>query len=361
MGAAPLIDRIETERESMCSHSVVSLSAPFGTYRSDVEVLFDDPLMEALIATRPLKRLAGIGFLGAIDYVRHGSGRSPYLRRHNRLEHSIGVARLADIYARGAELPSDRRLVLLAAALLHDVGHGPLSHSLEPVFRSEFGIDHHLMTRRILKGDTRLGSEVPDILGDAGIDIDEVLALIDGEHDGDVGFLFSGQINLDTLEGITRCRAFAAPRPAFRSAESVVRKWAIGNSLPKEEFDAFWQLKHDIYNLLIGASQSVALDAIAQAYMKENLHKFSPEDFLLTEQRFKYKFRSVLKFLTSASKSMKKFSEKIPFSFMEQQITIKRRSFLVCEDVDLIGHTDIDNRYRQTKCVQNKALHELIL
>lgn len=110
--------------------------------RSDDQSTLGDPLAKELLSTRAMKRLSGIGFLGAIDYVTKGSGRAAYRRRHNRLEHSIGVALLAQRFCEVAEVTERERLTLVAAGLLHDVGHGPLSHTLEPVFSDYFGIDH---------------------------------------------------------------------------------------------------------------------------------------------------------------------------------------------------------------------------
>jgi len=207
------------------------------------------------------------------------------------------VADLANLYARSAELPESRRILLIAAALLHDVGHGPLSHTLEAVFDERFGINHHSMTRQIVTGETKMGQEILDLLVEAKIDVDELLALIDGKHDGDIGFLFSGQINLDTLDGITRCRAFMAPRAAPNSARSIVQKWATGKQLPIADFDAFWELKHEVYNLFIGAPHGAALDAIAQVYMRSNLALFSPDDFLLTERSFRGRHRQLFAYL----------------------------------------------------------------
>ena len=333
--------------------------AVIGTYRSDDAIQLDDKIARALIATRPLQRLAGIGFLGAIDYVRHGTGRSPHRRRHNRLEHSLGVANLADLYARSAELPENRRVLLVAAALLHDVGHGPLSHTLEPVFDAEFSINHHSMTRRIVTGASPLGQEIRDLLLCAGIDIDEVLALIEGKHDGDVGFLFSGQINLDTLDGITRSRAFMARRTAPCSARSIVHKWAIETHLPLAEFDAFWKLKHDVYNLFIGAPRGAALDAIAQAYMRSALTEFSPDDFFLTERTFRKLHPGLFDCLNQGKGPLAGLRDRLPRAWLNQDVSIKSRSFFVCRDAVPEQHS-MNKRYQQTKRVFTKKLGEVI-
>jgi hypothetical protein len=331
-----------------------------GTYRSDDAINFDDMIARALIATRPMQRLAGIGFLGAIDYVRHGSGRSPHRRRHNRLEHSIGVAHLADLYARGAELSESRRLLLIAAALLHDVGHGPLSHTLEPVFEAEFGINHHSMTRRIVTGTSPLGHEIRDLLLDARIDLEEVLALIEGQHDGDVGFLFSGQINLDTLDGITRCRAFMARRTAPGSARTTVLKWARETHPPLADFDTFWKLKHDVYNLFIGAPHGAVLDAIAQAYMRSALKEFSSDDFYLTERTFRRSYRPLFHYLDQATRSRSKLFNGLPGNWLNQDVTLKSRSFFICTHGEAAEQCSINKRYRQTKRILTKKLADVI-
>lgn len=330
-------------------------------YRSDVRPVFSDSLVGALLSTRAMKRLSGIGFLGAIDYVRRGSGRAGHRRRHNRLEHSIGVAWLADIYAREADLPDDRRQLLLSAALLHDIGHGPLSHTLEPVFEAEFGINHHLMTRRIVTGEMEFGADIPAILADAGVDLEEMLALIEGEHDGDVGFLFSSQINLDTLEGINRCRAFIARRPAFGSCESVVRRWAHGRASKIEsDFDAFWRLKHHVYNLFIGGNRGAVLDAIAQAYMRSKLEEFSANDFLSNEGSLRRRHPILFGYLSSVSHIDHDLKFQLPTDWLLQDVTVKKRDFYVRRDTTLDDARSINCRYRQTKTVMSKCLAELL-
>ena len=329
--------------------------------RSGIRHVFSDSVVGALLSTRALRRLSGIGFLGAIDYVRHRTETTGHQHRHNRLEHSISVARLADIYAREADLPDDRRQLLLSAALLHDVGHGPLSHTLEPVFEAEFGIDHHIMTRRIVTGQVPLGEEIPELLADAGVDLGEVLALIEGEHDGDVGFLFSGQINLDTLEGINRCRAFVAGRPAYGSSESMVRHWAQGRvSMIENDFDAFWHLKHQVYNLFIGGNRGAGMDAVAQACMRSSLIEFSAKDFLGTDGVFRRRHPTLFACLNSVSSNEQSSEFEIPTDWLLQDVVVKKRGFYVERESTLENVQSINHRYKQTRTVMSKSLAELL-
>lgn len=110
-----------------------------------------DPLEAALVNSRPVQRLRNIHQLGLTFLVFPGA-------EHSRFSHALGAMHLAgrlyDALAprSGGLLPADpqapeRRLVR-AAALLHDLGHAPFSHSAEELF--EGGIDHEEMTRRLI-------------------------------------------------------------------------------------------------------------------------------------------------------------------------------------------------------------------
>jgi uncharacterized protein len=110
-----------------------------------------DPLEAALIASRPFQRLRFIHQLGFTFLVYPGA-------EHSRFGHALGAMHLAgrvydalaaksgDLLPAGAA-PFERRLVR-AAALLHDLGHAPFSHSAEELFAD--GIDHEEMTRRLI-------------------------------------------------------------------------------------------------------------------------------------------------------------------------------------------------------------------
>jgi HD superfamily phosphohydrolase len=110
-----------------------------------------DPLEAALIASRPFQRLRFIHQLGFTFLVFPGA-------EHSRFSHALGAMHLAGrvydaLCAKGdGLLPAgsaapERRLVR-AAALLHDLGHAPFSHSAEELF--EDALDHEEMSRRLI-------------------------------------------------------------------------------------------------------------------------------------------------------------------------------------------------------------------
>lgn len=102
-----------------------------------------ESLLIRLIDTPALQRLRRIRQLGPANLTFHGAETS-------RFTHSLGVM---DITRRAfdrvaADYPQLRpyRVVALGAALLHDVGHGPFSHTAEEIF----GGHHERWTRLIL-------------------------------------------------------------------------------------------------------------------------------------------------------------------------------------------------------------------
>ena len=86
---------------------------------------------KALMDSRPMQRLRNIQQLATAEYVYINS-------THSRFEHSLGVAHLAErmakrIMTRQPNLKTTAKDVLCVklAGLLHDVGHGPFSHTYE--------------------------------------------------------------------------------------------------------------------------------------------------------------------------------------------------------------------------------------
>ena len=82
----------------------------------------------ALVDAREVQRLRHVRQLGLSHLVYHGA-------EHSRFAHSLGTAwlagRMLDQVGRWTEVTPRVRLVTLAAALLHDIGHGPFSHAFE--------------------------------------------------------------------------------------------------------------------------------------------------------------------------------------------------------------------------------------
>ena len=126
----------------------------------------------------------------------------------SRLAHSAGVYHLARL-AR----PRDR--ALQAAALAHDLGHGPFSHLTEPLMRERLGLDHEARSAALLRRYvTAARGRAARLL--AWLDLDEVSRMITGEGDAGRGALLNGQLDYDNLDHVARfMRAGALGEPAY--------------------------------------------------------------------------------------------------------------------------------------------------
>ncbi|TMK44269.1 MAG: HD domain-containing protein, partial [Actinobacteria bacterium] len=107
------------------------------------------------------------------------------------IEHCLGVGHVAGRMADALGLPPEDRALAIAAGLLHDVGHGPFSHTLEHVLSSELSVDHMDLTQRIITGeDDNVAKDeraafpevprIPSVLERHGIKAQRVAALIRG-------------------------------------------------------------------------------------------------------------------------------------------------------------------------------------
>lgn len=229
------------------------------------------------------RRLSRISFLGALD-------RAPRCReRTSRLDHSAAVAELALRIGRSLGLPDTELRLLVTSALLHDVGHLPLSHTAESAFRARLGVDHHEITRWIIEGGGAVARErsLAPALEHAGLDPRDVWALVDGSAAGPLAPLVAGTLSADTLDGIARAaRAFglrpsAVPDAPFtmRDGELHVRPEAIG------ALDRFWSLKDRVYRRVINAPAHAALELRIAALVGQRLSPGALDDLVAFDDR----------------------------------------------------------------------------
>lgn len=155
-----------------------------------------------LLESPELQRLNSIHQLGLAYLVYPGAN-------HTRFEHSLGAFAVAKRLSASLRLSAHDAATVQAAALLHDIGHLPYSHTLEFILHDRFGIDHAEISRRLIRGEESVVSEservvigdlpsVPETLERFGIAPREVAALLEGE-----GEPSSGQKTLSRHSGQT--------------------------------------------------------------------------------------------------------------------------------------------------------------
>ncbi len=167
-------------------HNVIALS----TARAD------DALLIRLIDTPEFQRLRYIKQLGLALYTYQGA-------EHSRFTHSLGVmhvmTRVLDHLGKKYHISDEARMVARAAAMLHDIGHGPFSHVIEKILHQH----HETWTARII---AEPATAVHQYL--AAVDTalpEKVIAAIEHRYQpAFVGQLVSSQLDVDRLDYLLR-------------------------------------------------------------------------------------------------------------------------------------------------------------
>ena len=258
----------------------------------------NEPLLRELIGTPALQRLKEIHFLGAIDYrlIPHPNGKQGAIR-YSRYEHSLGVMRLAHLYSTSVDIQPAKRRMVCAAALLHDVGHPPLSHSIEPVFKEKLGIDHHRATEDIVRGRVPLGRDVFSTLRRHDVDIEELISVVSGESSCFDGF-FHGPVNFDTIEGILRSCTYL--HPAFLNPDTVTEA-AIrrANHKDRDIVDEFWKYKESVYKNIINSEDGILSDFACQFFLRRSPEHIHHDCYYGTENDLFRRLPGLRELLTS--------------------------------------------------------------
>ena len=174
----------------------------------------NDRVIWDLIGTKEFQRLRRIKQLGTTYLTFHGA-------EHSRFNHSLGVyeivRRILENFATRPNWNQEERLLCLCAALLHDLGHGPFSHSFEKVF----DLDHEEFTRAIILGDT----EVNKILTKVEVDFPQKVADVINKTYKDklVVSLISSQIDADRMDYLQRDAYFTGVSYGHFDMERILR------------------------------------------------------------------------------------------------------------------------------------------
>jgi len=242
-----------------------------------------------LIDSRPFQRLKKVAFLGAIErfagFASHERGASA----GSRYDHSIGVANLTLQLADQLHLSVGEGRIALAHALLHDVGHGPFSHSSEHFFFKKFRMNHHHVLQHMVENKA---SEISKILQSHNLWFDYRKFVREPSRFPLVASLFYAPINADTVEGILRSAEFFGVKelPDQMSIISSVRRWSIA----ARPLDDFWHLKDEVYNEYILQSEYACYDQIVCDALSSVAEQVRKSDFFLDDEQFEERYRGPL-------------------------------------------------------------------
>ena len=181
----------------------------------------------SVIQTRPFQRLRRVKQLGFSDFVYPGA-------THSRLMHSVGVFHTARKLMRVVEqhlgtvrYEETHARVALAAALVHDLGHGPFSHAFEDVGRElKLKMANHETLSDILIRDSDISTALRPLGSGFANDVADV---IKSAGPGNIySAVVSSQFDADRLDYMQRDRLMTGTGVGAIDFEWLVANLEVG-------------------------------------------------------------------------------------------------------------------------------------
>ncbi len=190
--------------------------------------------MIRLIDTPEFQRLRRIKQLGLGLYTYQGA-------EHSRFTHSLGalhlMTRILDQLSDRYQIADQDHAAARAAALLHDVGHGPFSHAMENVL----GVHHEQLTMQaVLSEETELGRT----LSSYSVELPErVSSIIEGTFKpAALAQLVSSQLDVDRMDYLLRDSLMTGAKYGLYDLE-----WIINALQIDEQGDRIYVAARGIY------------------------------------------------------------------------------------------------------------------
>ncbi len=179
----------------------------------------EERMVMELIDSSAFQRLRRIKQLGPAYLTFHGAESS-------RFTHSLGVFHLArrainHLCLFDSQL-KDHKFILYGAALLHDLGHGPLSHTSEEIFK----IKHEDWTAKLINSD----QEITSILNKYGKNNSQLISdIIKSRKSSNkiIISLISSQIDCDRLDYLMRDSYTTGTRYGHLDIERIISSMTI--------------------------------------------------------------------------------------------------------------------------------------
>ena len=142
-----------------------------------------------IVDSAVLQRLRRVAQLGTAHLVYPGAN-------HKRFEHSLGASHLAGRLAEALGFADHDVRTVKAAALLHDVGHGPFSHAFEALVKEQ-GRRHEETSQDLIRW-----GPLADLLRQGGLDPVVIADCVAGK--GALAPLVSGTLDADRMDYLLR-------------------------------------------------------------------------------------------------------------------------------------------------------------
>ncbi len=192
-------------------------------------------LQEELLKTVEVQRLSFIHQLGTTFQCYPGA-------HGMRLAHAVGVSHLAGVIARhiadqGLATPTpdagEMMMLVQATGMLHDIGHTPWSHTLEPLYAEMYGVDHMGLVADLVTGrkvmNIQGSGRIPEILRTWGVDPCKVADLVQNRFAGPayIQQMIFGEVDADMLDYLQRDFHFTGVAYGHIEADRIISTMTV--------------------------------------------------------------------------------------------------------------------------------------
>lgn len=188
--------------------------------KSNIRKIVNDPvygfltipqgIIFKLLEHRYFQRLRRIKQVGMTHYVYPGA-------HHTRFHHALGALHLTmlavdELRSKGHEITDEERTAVCIAILLHDIGHGPYSHSLERCLVD--GVSHEFLSEVIMD---RLNDEFDGQLSLA------IRIFKKDYHKPFLSQLISSQLDMDRMDYLKRDSFFTGVQEGTIGFDRIIK------------------------------------------------------------------------------------------------------------------------------------------
>jgi uncharacterized protein len=179
-------------------------------------IRFPEPELMRIIDHPWFQRLRNIKQMGLAHMVYPGAV-------HTRLAHSLGACHLMgkaldELQAKDITTDKDERLAARIAALLHDIGHAPFSHSLE---HELVGVHHETLSRIIMR---RMNEEFDGLLSKA-------IRIFDRSYPSNyLHQLVSSQLDVDRMDYLNRDSFYTGVSEGVIGYDRILQMLTVTNN-----------------------------------------------------------------------------------------------------------------------------------
>ncbi|WP_305839623.1 HD domain-containing protein [Photobacterium leiognathi] len=320
------------------------------------EKLLSNGFFSSIIDSEEFQRLQQVSFLGAIDYVNPEN-------KATRYQHSLDVAKLALYISEKRGYSDDITNHVVSAALLHDIGHAPLSHSMEQSFFDTYGINHHIASSKLIKSGKDINS-VTNILK-KNVDVDLVINLIEQESNEPFADIFNSKINVDTIDGIHKSLAFINLKDSYDKYALAQSVFTHGFQNTTSRLDHFWSVKDFVYKKIITSGIGAIADHVSKEYFIDNISRLNESYFLKKESSLLGGRNPIFKDFSRKVRGIKFLGESVGAKSEKLNVTVMEREYktnvgIYLEDFDNVNDF-INSRYQVKKFKVKKELHYVFI